>query len=255
MSILRALIVVSLVIVAAQPALTLQTSEQASGPQVTYRLQTLTKGSDLLAFREDQIAILEKLNRADRDHLVRLGRVVVPDQWLPDGDVYSPLPARYESASHFPKALVVMIATQAFGAYEQGRLVRWGPVSTGARGRETQAGRVSLNWKSTGRSSTVNPDWFMPWYFNVRNEEGVAFHAYALPGRPASHGCIRLLERDAVWLFGWGDEWTLDDGRILEAGTPVLISGRYDFDAPPPWSDPATLGRRVALPEFPLDTE
>jgi L,D-transpeptidase catalytic domain len=77
----------------------------------------------------------------------------------------------------------------------------------------------------------------MWWYFNFGNREGLAFHEYALPGEPAGHGCIRLLERDAQWLSEWGETWMPDASslRIMTLGTPVFIVGRYDFNAPPPW--------------------
>jgi hypothetical protein len=90
----------------------------------------------------------------------------------------------------------------------------------------------------------------MRWYFNFGNREGLALHAYALPGYPASHGCIRLLERDARWLFDWGDTWILDttETRVLRPGTPILIFGEYDFDAPPPWRSLHWLSQRVQLP-------
>ena len=123
-------------------------------------------------------------------------------------------------------------------------------MSTGRRSSPTAARRFALNWRSTGRASTVDPDWFMPWYFNFGNREGLAFHAYSLPGYPASHGCIRLLERDAQWLFEWGQPWRLDSSgtRVLTAGTPVFLVGRYDFDAPPPWRSLAWLAGTVELP-------
>jgi hypothetical protein len=44
--------------------------------------------------------------------------------------------------------------------------------------------------------------------------------------------------------------WTLDAAgtRVLHAGTPVLIVGRYDFDAAPPWRSLAWLAAAVELP-------
>jgi hypothetical protein len=74
-----------------------------------------------------------------------------------------------------------------------------------------------------------------------------------LPGLPASHGCVRFLERDALWLFEWGEPWTLDDSgvRVLHAGTPVLIVGHYEFDKTPPWRQPLRLAQPVELPTFP----
>ena len=93
----------------------------------------------------------------------------------------------------------------------------------------------------------------MRWYFNYGNREGLALHEYALPGYPASHGCIRLLERDARWLFDWGQPWVLDSAatRLLHTGTPILIVGEYDFDAEPPWRSLTWLAQPVALPPLP----
>jgi hypothetical protein len=149
--------------------------------------------------------------------------------------------------------MVVFVPGQVFGAYEAGTLVRWGPVSTGVRASPTPQGLFSLNWKAVGHTSTVDPDWFMPWYFNFANREGLAFHQYVLPGQPASHGCIRLLERDAIWLFNWGDEWELNASgtTVRRPGTPVLITGSYDFSAPPPWHSPEWLARTIQLPPIP----
>jgi hypothetical protein len=93
----------------------------------------------------------------------------------------------------------------------------------------------------------------MPWYFNFHNTRGLSFHEYALPGRPASHACARLLERDARWLFDWGDTWTLDERepQVLVPGTPVLIPNCYDFDHAPPWRSFEWLSRGKLLAETP----
>jgi hypothetical protein len=201
-------------------------------------------------FDSSQLAVLEKLNRADVEHLEQLPEIVVPVLWSEDELSYSVLPTTYPSSEAWSTFVVVYLPGQVFGAYEFGRLVRWGPVSTGSRSNPTNAGRFALNWRATGRTSTVDPDWFMRWYFNFGNREGLAFHEYALPGYPASHGCIRLLERDAQWLFDWGQPWRLDAGgtQVLMTGTPVLIVGHYDFDTPPPWRSLTWLSGVVTLP-------
>jgi L,D-transpeptidase-like protein len=220
--------------------------------ETRYRIETRgdRTGSLRDRFNESQLALLEKLNRADVEHLEKLREVVVPTSWSEDELSYSVLPTRYASSSAWPTFLVVYLPGQLFGAYEFGNLVRWGPVSTGGRSSPTSAGRFALNWRSTGRASTVDPDWFMRWYFNFGNREGLAFHAYSLPGYPASHGCIRLLERDAQWLFEWGQTWVLDlsGTRVLMPGTPVFIVGRYDFATAPPWRSLKWLSTTVELP-------
>lgn len=206
-------------------------------------------------FTPDQIATLERLNRRDVDHLLRteprVSGLVVPSAWPASDDVValSPLPDAWPWAETQPKAIVVHQPWQAFAAYESGRLVRWGPVSTGRRETATPSGAFNLTWRSKGRHSTDNAAWFLPWYFNFHNERGVSFHQFDLPGYPASHACVRLLERDAKWLYEWGDQWTLDEtGRtILTTGTPVLIVGEYKYGAPSPWTDLAALSRPVEL--------
>jgi hypothetical protein len=205
-------------------------------------------------FTADQLALLEKLNRATFTHLDRLDVLVLPQSWDLDELAYSPLPMRSEWAAAFPKALIVHQAGQAFGAYEGGRLARWGPVSSGRRKAPTPAGIFHLNWRSPGRHSTVDPDWYMPWYFNFENDHGLALHQFTLPGRPASHACIRLLERDAKWLYEWGEGWVLDERgwEVVSRGTPLWVVGTYDYEAPPPWRSLEWLARGIDLPPAPL---
>lgn len=198
----------------------------------------------------DRLALVEKLNRADVAHLRRLPVLVIPTSG-DDELQHSPLPLTYSWASGFPKALVVHLPSQVFGAYENGSLVRWGPVSSGRPTDLTPSGLFELTWRSRGHRSSVDPDWFMRWYFNFHRKRGLAFHQHPLPGRPASHACIRLLDRDARWLFEWGEGQVLDKrgGNVVTPGTPVLILGQYDFDAPPPWHSLDWLAKGVELPE------
>ena len=219
-----------------------------------YHLEPLHDGVSGLRgrFGQEQLELLEKINRSDVEHLGRLREIVVPDSWVSDELAYSVLPARYAASEKLSKLLVVYQPAQLFGAYEFGRLVRWGPISSGRRSAPTPSGLFRLNWRSTAHRSTRNPEWFMRWYFNFENRLGLSFHEYSLPGRPASHSCIRLLGRDARWLFSWGDPWTLDASqtRILQAGTPVYIIGQYDFDAPPSWRSVEEQIPNVELPDY-----
>lgn len=207
-------------------------------------------GPDLGVFSREQIAILEKLNRADVNYLPRLKSLIVPDTWVADDLGYSPLPHLVDWAAVYAKYIVVHLPSQVFGAYEYGRLVRWGPISSGRAAHPTPSGLFHLNWHARRRTSTDNEEWDLQWYFNFRSFRGLAFHEYALPGHPASHACVRLLRRDAVWMYSWGEGWTLsDDGQeVLEHGTPVLMLGAYDFGAPKPWTDPAWWLTPVPLP-------
>lgn len=217
---------------------------------VRYTIEPAPRRHPRHVFTPAQLDILEKLNRVDVAHMNRLPALAVPQSWLHGDTHYSPLPMASLWAASHRKALVVHQPSQVFGAYSDGQLIRWGPVSSGRQAYPTPSGLFHLNWKSRGRRSTIDLDWYMPWYFNFHNERGLAFHEYALPGRPASHACIRLLERDATWLFDWGEGWVLDERgwEVLDPGTPVWIVGQYDFDSPPPWRSLQWLSAGILLP-------
>jgi hypothetical protein len=215
---------------------------------VTYRLEAPTVVDRLTDW---QIELLEKLNRTDREYLRRLERVIVPDGWDADELDRSPLPAYILELKAHEKGIVVHLPMQVFGAYEFGQLIGWGPISSGRAQHPTPPGLYYLNWRSQERTSSDNSSWHMNWYFNFHNVRGLAFHQFALPGRPASHACIRLLRRDAEWLYEWGEDWMLSpDGReVLRPGTPVWIIGAYDFSRRVPWMNPDSWNEHVSLPQ------
>ena len=219
-----------------------------------YRFEPLPRTAAELTkrFTPEQVVVLEMLNRRDRAHLLRADPptpgLLVPETWSSDPLAYSPFPASWPGGEQYEKAIVVNQPIQAFGAYERGRLVRWGPVSTGRQETPTPEGAFNLTWRARSRRSTDNADWLLEWYFNFVNERGVSFHLFDLPGYPASHACVRLLLRDAQWLYGWGGQWTLDDRRQLATpGTPVFIIGAYPYGTTPAWLMPAPM--TVTLPQ------
>ena len=209
--------------------------------RVTYHVEPLAAGELPKRFSPQQLGVLEKLNRRDLAHLARLSEIIVPDPWLEDELAYSPLPAEWPWAASMPKALIVHQPAQVFGAYEFGRLVRWGPVSTGRKETPTPAGSFNLTWKSKSRRSTDNDAWLLKWYFNFINSRGVSFHEFDLPGAAASHACVRLLTRDAMWLYDWGEQWVLSEDRrtVVTPGTAVIVQGEVDFKNPTPWTSAA----------------
>lgn len=198
---------------------------------------------------EERLQLLEKLNRCDRDILPTLSEIVVPLNWDRDETDYSPLPKKLTWADKLDSVVLVHAPMQAFAAYEHGELVHWGPISSGGPKSPTPPGAYFLNWKSKGRHSTVNRSWFLRWYFNFENHTGRSFHEFALPGVPESHGCVRLLERDARWMYDWGRSWNVDARglNVVSPGTPVIIIGEYDFDSPPPWKDPELVAQGFEL--------
>lgn len=216
---------------AAPPAASAQfqavTLDGASG------LRSLQAAHGVEGFR----AILH-LNRVDLQHVRAGARLVVPI--TPSSvDAVAPFPHLLPpGAWSRGRMIVVSRRIQAFAAYDDGVRVRWGGVSTGREETATPAGLFATNWKSKLRRSSDNAEWLLPWLVNLVNATGVSFHQFALPGYPASHACVRLLEDDARWIYAWVDSWILDDaGRSVVAhGTPVLVFGDFAFDQPGPWT-------------------
>lgn len=232
-------------------------SPEPAAARITYDLKTFKGGIKELRqlFNDRQLELLQKINRTDLKHLTRLRDVMVPSVWSDNELDYSPFPARYPRAANIAKLLVVDVSAQAFGAYENGSLVRWGPVSTGRKKSPTPAGLFHLTWRSRARHSTVDREWYMQWYFNFDNKAGLSLHQYDLPGYPASHECIRLLESDARWVYDWGEEWILGKKpwQVLKLGTPLLILNQYAYGSKPPlWRSKEWLAKGVQLPDAPI---
>lgn len=227
-------------------------AQSAPAPLPSYHVETFTPEAQR-HFTAAQLALLEKLNRRDLVFLARVDSVIAPDDWTLSELAYSPLPHEWHWAASQPQVVVVDQASQVFGAYESGHLVRWGPVSSGRQETPTPAGVFHLTWRARRTVSTDNKDWILNWYFNFVNSRGVSFHEFELPGRPASHACVRLLARDAQWLFGWGREWVLSADRksVVTEGTPVVILGAFDFAHAPPWLVVDWWHAPVALPADP----
>ena len=190
-------------------------------------------------YRQNGADIILALNRIDRKNLKRKDSLVVPDTFVTNWKYYSPFPLKVEDAFQIPKLIMVSQRVQAFGVYQLGNLILWGPTSTGKKETPTPNGLFHTNWKAKETISTFNDEWLLKWSFNLDNFEGVSMHQYEMPGYPASHSCIRLYEKDAEWIYNWADQWivTADEESILAYGTPVIIFDEYDYDSPKPWKD------------------
>jgi hypothetical protein len=156
--------------------------------------------------------IIEKVNKIDSRHLIPGRKILIPEGFEKAKE-FCPVPQKINNESE--RILYFFLDVQYFGAYERGNLILWGPISSGRR-NSTPLGIFRVNWK---KKDYISKKYKMPMPYAVNfSERGYFFHQQSLPGRPASHGCIRLLMSDAKKLFYW-----------IKRGDPVMVTTLKDL--------------------------
>lgn len=97
--------------------------------------------------------------------------------------------------------IVVSIPLQRAYVYRGGTLIGVTTVSTGKPGHRTPTGKFDILQKRAKHFSNLYNNAPMP-YMQRLTWGGIALHAGQIPGRPASHGCVRLPLAFAKNLFG-----------------------------------------------------
>ncbi len=183
-----------------------------------------------------KLRIAVAVNRTDKENFAQMDTVILPVDMTGDLEYYLPFPLSVPYLKDIDKIIYFSYPTQTFATYENGELIYTGPTNMGKKQDQTPTGLFYANWKAEETTSTFNDEWDLRWNFNVENLLGVGWHQYSLPGYPASHACMRLQEKDARYLYEWADQWIVTGkDKVLVKGTPVIIFGSYDFDAPKPW--------------------
>jgi len=100
-----------------------------------------------------------------------------------------------------PVMAIVSLRSQRITVFDAKGWILRAPVSSGSKGRETPAGIFSVIQKVEEHYSNLYDDAFMPHMQRI-TWSGIALHGGPLPGRPASHGCVRLPFGFAERLFG-----------------------------------------------------
>ena len=207
--------------------------------QIAYTLDSLNTSKDIdslfQTYSEEQLQTILAINRIEKNRLRPHRPIIIPDCASDGLNSYSPFPENINFLQCLPKTVLISQRVQAFALYENGELVRWGPVSTGKSSTRTPNGLNYGNYKAKRKISTVDASWILPYYFNFMNFEGVGVHQYALPGYPASHGCVRLYMDDAKYIFDWADMWDVEGSQIASNGTPFMVFGEYDYSSEKPW--------------------
>lgn len=188
-------------------------------------------------FTEEQQTMIFLLNRLDKKNSGDADTLIIPNKFQDSFIAYSPFPARVPKLDSVQKLVVFSYPIQAYGVYEHGVLLKWGPTSMGKKSAQTKRGLMFTNWKKELSTSSVNDEWKLPYNFNIHNTLGIGWHQYDLPGYPASHSCLRLTLEDAKWLYKFADQWILDKSgnEPIANGTPVIVYGDYAWGKRKPW--------------------
>lgn len=148
-----------------------------------------------------------------------------------------------------PIVIAISIENQKVKIYDQNGLFAESPVSTGMQGHSTPTGVFSIIQKNKYHRSNIYSGAPMP-YMQRLTWSGIAMHAGALPGYPASHGCIRMPMNFAMRMWGWtrmGARVIVTPGEILpiDVSHPLLITRKPDTRpvaaAPAPDKQASTL--------------
>lgn len=125
-------------------------------------------------------------------------------------------PGEYKWAAAIPAGeakVVIDRMQQLMFVYRGDALVGVSTISSGKRGKETPLGYWKVFRKEVKGFSRKYDNAPMP-YMQMYDEMGIAFHGGALPGYPASRGCVRLPVEFARKLYG-----------LTRLGTQVIIEG------------------------------
>lgn len=139
------------------------------------------------------------LRKPPRLGVVREARVRVPSVRAFD-DPKSAVPAIAAPAVPEPLMLVVSLDAQKLDIYRGIKPVASAKISSGMPGYETRTGVFSILEKKRRHHSNLYSGAPMP-FMQRLTRSGTALHAGAIPGYPASHGCVRLPYSFAPKLF------------------------------------------------------
>ena len=116
-----------------------------------------------------------------------------------------------DEAGNGEPRVIVSLSSQTAYLYRGDRLAAVTSISSGRPGNPTPTGYFPIMEKKVMHHSRKYDDAPMP-HMQRLDTYGIALHAGMNPGRPASHGCIRLPAKFAAKLF-----------TVTKVGTPVII--------------------------------
>lgn len=133
-----------------------------------------------------------------------------------------------EAAPAGPLIVLISLDEQRAYVYRNGIAIGVSTISSGKPGYETPPGVFTILQKNRDHRSNIYNNAPMP-YMQRLTWTGIALHGGAIPGHPASHGCVRLPNAFAQRLFAEtknGDTVVVADARVDPAriAFPALLA-------------------------------
>ena len=178
-----------------------------------------------------QREIVQKVNRTY--NYLHSGKTLAIPKNLDEIELLDVAPFSLNIGELDEKLVVVDQEKLAWGAYNSdGNLIKWGPISSGKdycrdirRGCRTQTGVFRFYGKQGKRCRSRKFRANMP--YCMFYHKGFAMHgSHDIPGRRASHGCIRMFTQDAKWLNH--NFVTVSNKGNDYKGTRVVVQKLYD---------------------------
>jgi hypothetical protein len=163
-------------------------------------------------------------------------------------------PGEYRWASYAndpsPISIAIDLTSQRAYVFQGQALVGIAAISSGRRGHGTPTGAFPILEKARYHRSNIYSNAPMP-FMQRLTWGGIALHAGYNPGRPASHGCIRLPYGFARILF----QATRVGGTVVVMRAPPIVAPSPIIEAPdlqmasaePDHATPLTPDKRVAV--------
>ena len=211
-------------------------------------LSPLKAGQSAVAALRTRMPKIPTLVRASlRPKVVKQARAIMPAVAAFD-DPKTPAPAA--AAVPEPMMLVVSLDAQKVDIYRGIKHVASAKISSGMPGYDTKLGVFSILEKKRRHHSNLYSGAPMP-FMQRLTRSGTALHAGAIPGYPASHGCVRLPYSFAPKLF---EMTSVGQNVVVTRGRPVPTRIEHPnlFELPPP-KPPVAMAASVAVPRLLTD--
>jgi hypothetical protein len=141
------------------------------------------------------------------------------------------LPDQISSISQLPQFILLDVGQQCLGLYAYGRLIDQFPISSGING--TPTGKFVILSKEQDHYSTKYDNAWMP--YSLRLFGNYFIHGGILPSYAASHGCVRMIYENAVFVYNWakvGTPGEIINGTASEQKEAVPDKKGPDIEGP-----------------------